>query len=206
MLYGFADMLISLNIPYNSDEAVDIAEKMMNFISDKSKEASIKLAEERAVFEFYDKSTFKDSNIKIRNATTTTIAPTGTISIIAGISSGVEPLFAISFIRNVMDNDELVEVNPLFEKVAKERGFYSLSLMKKIASNGGVQGLKEVPEDIKRIFVTAHDIDPIWHIKMQAAFQKYTYNSLSKTFNFRNEATTEEVRKTYMLAYKLGCK
>lgn len=203
---GFADMLISLNIPYNSDEAVDIAEKLMKFISDKSKEASIKLAEKRGVFEFYDKSTFKDSNIKIRNATTTTIAPTGTISIIAGISSGVEPLFAISFIRNVMDNDELVEVNPLFEKVAKERGFYSLSLMKKIAANGGVQGLKEVPEDIKRIFVTAHDIDPIWHIKMQAAFQKYTDNAVSKTVNFRNEATTEEVRKTYMLAYKLGCK
>lgn len=203
---GFADMLIALDIPYNSEKAVVIAEKVMKFIQDNSKEASIELAEKRGVFKFYDKSIYKDSNVKLRNATTTTIAPTGTISIIAGVSSGIEPLFAVSFIRNVMDNDELVEVNPLFEKVARERGFYSLELMKKIAANGGVQGLKEVPEDVRKIFVTAHDIEPIWHIKMQAAFQKYTDNAVSKTVNFINKATLEDVKRTYFLAYKLGCK
>lgn len=203
---GFADMLIDLGIPYNSEEAVAMAEKVMKFIQDKSKEASIKLSEKRGTFEFYDKSIYKESGNRLRNATTTTIAPTGTISIIAGVSSGIEPLFAISFIRNVMDNDELVEVNPLFEKIAKERGFYSLNLMKEIARHGGIQGMKAIPEDVRKIFVTAHDIDPIWHIKMQAAFQKYTDNAVSKTVNFRNEATVEDVRKTYILAYKQGCK
>lgn len=203
---GFADMLIELGIPYDSDEGIKTAESVMSFINERSKQASMKLAEIRGVFPCFDKSIYEGKDIKLRNATTTTIAPTGTISIIAGISSGIEPLFAISYIRNVMDNDELPEVNPLFERVAKERDFYSVELMRKIAKHGSVRHMEEVPEDVRRVFATAHDIDPIWHIKMQAMFQKYTDNAVSKTVNFRNEATKEEVRQVYMLAYKLGCK
>lgn len=203
---GFADMLIKLGIPYDSEEAIKTAEAVMRFINERSKQASAKLAEARGAFPTFDKSTYAEKGMKLRNATTTTIAPTGTISIIAGVSSGIEPLFAVSFIRNVMDNDELPEVNPLFEKVAKERGFYSIDLMKKIAKMGSVRHIEEIPEDVRRVFGTAHDIDPIWHIRMQAMFQKYTDNAVSKTVNFRKEATREDVRKVYMLAYKLGCK
>lgn len=203
---GFADMLIELGIPYNSEEAVNTAEKVMKFISDKSKETSMKLAEKRGVFKYFDRSIFKNSGLKLRNATTTTIAPTGTISIIAGVSSGIEPLFALSFVRNVMDNDELPEVNPIFERVAKERGFYSKELMREIAAHGTIQDIKRIPEDVRRVFVTAHDIAPEWHIRIQSAFQKYTDNAVSKTVNFANSATREDVKNVYMLAYKLGCK
>lgn len=203
---GFADMLIELGIPYNSEEAVNTAEKLMKFISDRSKETSMKLAEERGVFKYFDKSVFKNNDLKYRNATTTTIAPTGTISIIAGVSSGIEPLFALSFVRNVMDNDELPEVNPIFERVAKERGFYSKELMREIAAHGTIQDIKLIPEDVRRVFVTAHDIAPEWHIRIQSAFQKYTDNAVSKTVNFANSATRDDVKNVYMLAYKLGCK
>ncbi|MFA7545531.1 MAG: adenosylcobalamin-dependent ribonucleoside-diphosphate reductase, partial [Anaerovoracaceae bacterium] len=203
---GFADMLIELGIPYDSDEGIKTAESVMKYIDKRSKQASIKLAEIRGTFPAYDISIYAEKGIKLRNATTTTIAPTGTISIIAGVSSGVEPLFAVSFIRNVMDNDELPEVNPIFERMAKEKGFYSLDLMKKIAKEGTIKHIDEIPEDIRRIFVTSHDIAPIWHIKMQAAFQKYTDNAVSKTVNFKNSATKDDVREVYMLAYKLGCK
>ena len=203
---GFADMLLELGIPYNSDNAVKTAEAIMKFISEKSKEKSESLALERGAFDFYEQSIFKDKKIKIRNGTTTTIAPTGTISIIAGVSSGVEPLFALSYIRNVMDNDELPEVNAYFEKVAKEQGFYSIDLMKKIAKHGTVADIDEVPKNIRKIFVTAHDISPEWHVKIQAAFQKYTDNAVSKTVNFNHDATKEEVYNTYIMAYKMGCK
>lgn len=203
---GFADMLIKLGIPYDSEDAIKTAELVMSFINERSKQASAKLAELRGTFPAFEKSIYAQKNMKLRNATTTTIAPTGSISIIAGVSSGIEPLFAVSFIRNVMDNDELPEVNPLFEKVAKERGFYSVDLMRKIAKMGSVRHIEEIPEDVRRVFGTAHDIDPIWHIRMQAMFQKYTDNAVSKTVNFRKEATREDVRKVYMLAYKLGCK
>ncbi|NLN49706.1 MAG: TSCPD domain-containing protein [Clostridiales bacterium] len=203
---GFADMLIELNIPYDSDEGIKTAESVMGFIDKRSKNASKKLAEIRGTFPTYNKSIYAKNGIKLRNATTTTIAPTGTISIIAGVSSGIEPLFAISFIRNVMDNDELPEVNPLFEKIAKEKGFYSIELMRRIAESGSISNIKEIPEDIRRIFVTAHDIDPVWHIKMQAVFQKYTDNAVSKTVNFKNEATKDDVRDVYLHAYRLGCK
>ncbi len=203
---GFADMLFLLGIPYNSQEAVDLADKLMSFIDKKSKEKSIRLAEKRGVFPAYDLSSYNKKGVKIRNATTTTIAPTGTISIIAGASSGVEPLFAISFIRNVMDDDKLLEVHPYFEKVAKERNFYSKELMERIAEEGSIAHIGEIPEDIRKVFVTAHDISPFWHIKMQAAFQKHVDNAVSKTVNFRSEATKEEVEEVYMLAYKLGCK
>ncbi|MDD5253269.1 MAG: TSCPD domain-containing protein, partial [Candidatus Omnitrophica bacterium] len=137
----------------------------------------------------------------------TTIAPTGTISIIAGpCSSGIEPLFAISYYRKVMDNDKLVEVEPLFEQVARERGFYSTKLMEKIAESASIRDIKEIPEDVRRVFVTSHDISPEWHIRMQAAFQKYVHNATSKTINFPNEATIEDVRRAYILAFDLNCK
>lgn len=205
-IMGFADILFYLGIPYNSDEAVALAEKIMGFIDERSKKKSTELAKQRGVFPAYDKSIYKEKGIEIRNSTTTTIAPTGTISIIAGASSGIEPLFAISFVRNVMDNDKLIEVHPYFEEVAKERGFYSKALMERIASEGTLAHIDEIPEDVKRIFVTAHDISPIWHIKMQAAFQNHVDNAVSKTVNFPNEATKKDVEEVYTLAYRLGCK
>ncbi|TDT51225.1 vitamin B12-dependent ribonucleotide reductase [Fonticella tunisiensis] len=204
-IMGFADMLIMLGIPYNSEEAVELADKIMGFINRKSKEASRKLAKVRGAFPEFERSIYGGGE-PIRNSTTTTIAPTGTISIIAGVSSGIEPLFAVAFVRNVMDNDRLVEVHPYFEKVLKDRGLYSEELMMKVAKYGTPSYISEIPSDIKRIFVTAHDVDPIWHIKMQAAFQKHVDNAVSKTVNFRNEATVEEVKEVYDLAYSLGCK
>lgn len=205
-IMGFADILFYLGLPYNSDEAVELAEKIMEFIDKRSKKKSSELAAQRGTFPAYEKSIFKANGIELRNSTTTTIAPTGTISIIAGASSGIEPLFAISFVRNVMDNDKLVEVHPYFEEVAKERGFYSDELMERIASEGTLAHIDEIPEDVKNVFVTAHDISPIWHIKMQAAFQNHVDNAVSKTVNFKHEATKEDVEEVYTLAYKLGCK
>jgi len=203
---GFADLLFKLGIPYNSQSGVNIAEEIMSFISEKGREKSIELAQQRGTFPLYDRSTYKAKGIKVRNATVTTIAPTGTLSIIAGVSSGVEPVFALSYIRNVMDNTELVEVNPVFSKVARQEGFYSERLMKEIALTGNIHDIVEIPKHIKEVFVTAHEVSPEWHIKMQAAFQKYTDNAVSKTVNFRNEATREEVAEVFRLAYKLGCK
>lgn len=203
---GFADMLFKLGIPYNSDEAIQIAEDVMKFIQERSKQASMALAEKRGVFPYYDKSIWKERGMKLRNATTTTIAPTGTISIICGTSSGVEPLFAISFIRTVMDDDELVEVHPYFKQIAIERGFYSEKLMRDIALHGSIQGMASIPSDIRRCFVCAHDVSPEYHIKMQAAFQRYTDNAVSKTVNFPSSATRDDVREVYWLAYELGCK
>ncbi|MBN1841222.1 MAG: vitamin B12-dependent ribonucleotide reductase [Deltaproteobacteria bacterium] len=203
---GFADMLYQLRIPYNSERALEIAEEVMCFIQNESHEASRSLAEERGAFLNFDQSIFKKASLTYRNATTTTIAPTGTLSIIAGCSSGIEPLFALSFVRNVMDNDELLEVNPYFEKVARERGFYSRKLMDTIARKGSVKDIKKIPEDVREIFVTAHDVSPEWHIRMQGAFQKYTDNAVSKTVNLPRKAPVEDVLKVYDLAYELGCK
>ena len=203
---GWADMLCKLNISYNSQEAIDLAEKVMSFIQTESRKASIKLAEKKGVFPYYDKSIYKKEGIKLRNATTTTIAPTGTLSIIAGVSSGIEPLFAISYIRNVMDNDELIEVNPLFKQVALKEGFYSDKLMKRIAKKGTAKDFPEIPKTVQNIFVTAHDITPDWHVKMQAAFQKYTDNAVSKTVNLANEATRKDVYDVFWHAYKTNCK
>ncbi len=205
-LMGFADLLFYLGLPYNSDEAVALAEEVMGFIDERSKKKSAELAVVRGTFPAYEESIYEEKGLKLRNSTTTTIAPTGTISIIAGASSGIEPLFAISFVRNVMDNDKLLEVHPYFEEVAKERGFYSKELMERIATEGTLAHIDEIPEDIKRVFVTAHDISPIWHIKMQAAFQNHVDNAVSKTVNFTHEATKEDVEEVYTLAYKLGCK
>jgi ribonucleoside-diphosphate reductase alpha chain len=203
---GFADMLFQLDIAYNSEAALETAESVMGFIQETAHDASQNLAQERGTFKNYDKSIFKDQGVKYRNATTTTIAPTGTLSIISECSSGIEPLFALSFVRTVMDNDKLLEVNPYFEKIARERGFYSQGLMDEIAKKGSIHDLPEIPEDVRNVFVTAHDVSPDWHIRMQAAFQKYTDNAVSKTVNLPHDATVEDVRKVYNLAYELGCK
>ncbi len=204
---GFADMLIDLGVPYNSPEALDVADEVMSFVRNEGRLAGASLAKERGAFPNFEGSAYHQRGEEpVRNATVTTIAPTGTISIIAGCSSGIEPIFAICYIRNVMSDDELVEVNPLFERIAKERGFYSESLMRRIAEQGHLEGIEEVPEDVRKIFVTAHEVSPETHIKMQAAFQKYTDNAVSKTVNFPEYATQERVAEVYEMAWKLGCK
>jgi ribonucleoside-diphosphate reductase alpha chain len=204
---GFADLLYQLEIPYDSEEALETAETVMRFVQETAQAASRKLARRRGPFENYEQSFFKDNNGNaIRNSTTTTIAPTGTLSLIAGCSSGIEPLFALSFARQVMDDDRLVEVNPYFEAVTRKRGIYSRELMDEIANTGGIQHMPQIPEDIRRVFVTAHDVAPEWHIRMQAAFQKYTDNAVSKTVNLPKEATRDDVRRIYDLAYELNCK
>jgi ribonucleoside-diphosphate reductase alpha chain len=204
-LMGWADMLILLGIPYNSQEAVQLAEEVMRFVQTEGRNASIALAEQRGVFPNYHGSIY-EGKMRMRNATITTIAPTGTLSIIAGCSSGIEPLFAVSYVRTVMEGTKLIEVNPHFEKVARERGFWSRELMERIAEIGTIQGFDEIPEDVKRVFVTAHDITPREHTKMQAVFQKYVDNAVSKTVNFPHHATPKDVEDVYLLAYELGCK
>ena len=204
---GFADMLFQLQVPYDSNQALEAAETVMGFIQRESKNASRALAEQRGVFPNFEKSIYtKMENGRYRNATTTTIAPTGTLSIIAGCSSGIEPLFALSFVRNVMDNDKLLETNPYFEKVAREQGFYSPEIMDAVARAGSIRHMEGIPEEVKRVFVTAHDITPEWHVRMQAAFQKFTDNAVSKTVNLPRDATVEDVMKVYNLSYELGCK
>lgn len=232
-IMGWADLLMMMNIPYNSEEGINLAKQIMEYIDFASKVKSVELAQERGKFVNFDGSVYDGNNwlykkykgksagiisdeywyeldlkiqkYGIRNSTTSCIAPTGTISMIAGASGGIEPLFALTFVRKVMDT-ELIEVNPVFENVAKQRGFYSEDLMKQIAVNGGVHGLEGVPEDVKKVFVTAHDITPEWHVKMQAAFQLHTDNAVSKTVNFEESATREDIAETYNLAYKLGLK
>ncbi|MBN1629827.1 MAG: TSCPD domain-containing protein, partial [Thermoleophilia bacterium] len=202
---GWADLLVELGIGYDSDEAIRLAHEIMGFIEEEAIKASEELARDRGVFPNYDQSIWKKRERRVRNATLTTIAPTGTISIIAGVSSGVEPIFALAFIRNVMDNTELPEAHPALERVLKERGLYSEDLMKGIAAVGGLHGI-DVPDDLKRVFVTAHDVTPDWHIRMQAAFQDHVDNAVSKTVNFPNQAKPEDVERVYLLAYELGVK
>jgi ribonucleoside-diphosphate reductase alpha chain len=203
---GFADMLIKLGIPYNTEQSLRTGEEIMKFIEQEGHRKCVELAEERGSFPNFAKSTWKDKYRAFRNATVTTVAPTGTISIIAGCSSGIEPIFAISFIRNVLSGTRLFETNPLFEAMAKERGFYSAKLLEEIARTGSVQKIEGVPEDVRRLFVTALDIQPEWHVRMQAVFQKNTDNAVSKTVNLPTEATVEDIRKIYELAWKLKCK
>ena len=202
---GWADMLICLGIPYNSDDALRLAEEVMEFMQREGRAASSKLAEHREEFSNY-KGSIYDGKVKVRNATITTIAPTGTLSIIAGCSSGIEPIFAVSYVRTVMEGTKLIEVNPYFEKIAKERKFWGRELMERIAERGSIQEFNEIPEDVKGLFITAHNIAPHEHVRMQAAFQRYVDNAVSKTVNFPHSATTEEVREVYLLAYELGCK
>jgi ribonucleoside-diphosphate reductase alpha chain len=206
-IMGWADMLVLLKLAYSDSEAVELAEQLMGFITRETREASRQLAKERGSFPNFAGSTYDLAGEKaLRNATCTTIAPTGTISIIANASSGIEPIFAISYVRQVLDNDVLVEVHPLFEKIAKERGFYSAELMKDIAEHGTIQDFEQIPADVRRIFVTAHDISPEDHIRMQAAFQKHTDNAVSKTVNFPHSATRDQVAEVYLMAYRQGCK
>ncbi len=205
---GWADMLVQLGIPYNSNEAIKKAEEVMKFVNDKSKEASTKLALNRGVFPNYDNSIYNvRGGLRLRNATTTTIAPTGTISMIADCSSGIEPLFALSYIKeNVLDDNTLTMTNKYFEKTARDGHFHSEELMQKIADKGSIQNIKDIPEDVRKTYVISHDTAPEWHIKMQAAFQKYTDNAVSKTVNFPNKATANDIRKVYLLAHESGCK
>ena len=205
---GFADMLVQLEIPYSSPEAAKTAKEMMKFVDDIALDASIKLAEKRGPFPNFPESIYgqRDPKTPVRNATRTTIAPTGTISLLAGASSGVEPLFAVSYVRRVMDNDELFEVNPLFEEIAIKEGFYSKKVVKDIAHNGSVSGIKEIPAKYRQIFETAHDITPRNHIDIQAAIQAHTNNAVSKTINFSHDATEEDVKEAFLLSYKLNCK
>ncbi len=204
---GFADMLLRLGIPYNSEAAVEIAGNVMRFISEKAFEASVKLAEERGPFPAFNGSVYDfPGGPKIRNASRTTIAPTGTLSIIAGCSSGIEPLFALSYTRNILDGANLIEVNQYFEEAARSGGCYSVELMQQLASGTRLHEVAGIPANIKNIFVTAHDISPEWHVRMQAAFQKYTDNAVSKTVNFPQEATENDVARVYSLAFELGLK
>ncbi|MDA8087663.1 MAG: vitamin B12-dependent ribonucleotide reductase [Nitrospiraceae bacterium] len=201
---GWADMLIKLGLSYDSPKALELAQEVMGFIRRHATEESHLLASERGVFANYNGSARE--GFAVRNATVTTIAPTGTLSIIAGCSSGIEPLFAICYVRTVMEGTKLIEVNPLFEEIAKERGFWSRDLMERIAEAGSIHGFDEIPKDIKQLFVTAHDITPECHIRMQAAFQQHVDNAVSKTVNFPREASRKDVEDVYLLAYGLGCK
>lgn len=231
---GWADMLMQMGIAYNSEEGTSLATDIMSFIDYVSKTESVELAKERGRFNNFEGSIYEnphyfedkfgskncakvtqkmwadlDSKIQkygLRNATTTCIAPTGTISMIAGASGGIEPLFGLVFSRLIMDGTELLEVNPVFEKYMKTHGLYTEDLMNKIAKCGSVAHIEELPDEVKRIFVTAHDISPYWHVKMQAAFQQFTDNAVSKTVNFIESATREDIKKTYILAYKNNLK
>jgi ribonucleoside-diphosphate reductase alpha chain len=203
---GFAELLIILGIPYDSDEALRLGENIIAFITEEARKASVRLAEERGSFPNFEKSIWKGKFPCMRNSSLTTIAPTGTISIIAGASSGIEPLFAVSYVRNVLEGMKLVETNPIFERMILERGLYSDDLMSRVTQTGSIQEIKEIPEDIRKLFITALDIDPRWHVMMQAAFQKYTDNAVSKTVNLPEHASQKDVRDAYLLAHRLQCK
>ncbi len=204
---GWADMLIELGVPYDSEGALTMAEKVMKFIGQEATRKSVEIGEEKGSFPNFEGSLWAERGYKtLRNATVTTVAPTGTISIIAGCSSGIEPIFAVAFVRNVMEGTRLLEVQPTFERVARERGFYSRDLMLRIAKTGSIQDLEEIPREVRRVFVTALDIAPEWHVRMQAAFQKYVDNAVSKTVNLQPDATVDDVRRVYWMAYDLKCK
>ena len=207
---GFADMLVKLKVPYGSSEGRRIGERLSKYLQSVARDESRKLGEERGSFPAFKGSLWEKTGFKaMRNSTVNTVAPTGTISIIANCSSGIEPMFALSYIRkNILDvgNTELVEVNNLFKKIARQKKFYSKSLMKQISETGGIDGLSGVPKDIKEIFKVSHEIDFVSHIKMQAAWQKYIDAAVSKTINMPNSATPDDVRDAYVLAYELGCK
>jgi ribonucleoside-diphosphate reductase alpha chain len=203
---GFADLLIRLGIPYTSPEAVAFAGRLMRFMRRESLAASESLAKRRGAFPNFGKSVYGGGSRKLRNATVNTIAPTGTISIIAGCSSGIEPLFAVSFVRNVLSGTRLFETNPLFEKVAKDRGFHSRELLAEVARHPSLAAIRSIPDDVKRLFVTAFDVAPRQHLRIQAAFQKYTDNAVSKTINLPVDAAVEDVREIYLEAHRLRCK
>ncbi len=204
-IMGFADCLLRLNIPYDSEEALRFGEKIAKFLTEKAREASKDLAKRRGPFPNFSKSIYKNGE-PLRNATVTTIAPTGTISIIAGVSSGIEPLFALSYVRVALGGHRLLETNEYFEEVLKKKGLYSSFLVREVAERGSIRNISGLPEEMKRLFVTALDISYEWHIKMQAAFQRYIDNGVSKTINLPYEASPETVRQAYLLAWRLQCK
>lgn len=204
---GFADLLFELGVPYNSQEGIALAERVMGFVQEEGHKASAELAKERGPFPAYPASTYaKAKKGPYRNATVTTIAPTGTLSIIAGCSSGVEPLFALCFTRNILDGERLVEVNPYFEAALASTGLASHELMDSVVAKGSIQGMDFLPAKLRKVFVTAMDIEPVWHLRMQAAFQRHTDNAVSKTVNLSNAATEQDIFDIYWLAYKEGCK
>ncbi len=223
-IMGWSDLLYQLNIPYNSDPAIELATEIMEFIDFHSKLRSLELAVLKGPFPNFKGSIYEKGGLirggkldwdsisrditqnGIRNATTTTIAPTGTISMIANTSSGIEPQFSLVFVKNVMDGEKLLYVNSFFDKAVRKAGIYSEELMEKVAESGSIQDMTEIPAEIRNVFVTSHDISPEWHIRMQAAFQEYVDNAVSKTINFPNNATVEDIRMSYELAYELGCK
>lgn len=203
---GWADMLFQLKISYNSKEALNLAEKVMGFIKKVAVETSEKIAEKRGPFPNFERSIYKNMKHR-RNATLTTIAPTGSIGIIANASTGIEPVFALAFVRkNILGGEELFEINPYFKQALIEEGLYSKDLIEEVVQKGSLKDIKGIPESFKRIFLTALDIPSEMHVRMQAAFQKYVDNAVSKTINLPNSATKEDVEKIYLLAYKLGCK
>lgn len=203
---GFADMLIKLGIGYNCPQAVGFARKLMRFIHQQSSAASAALAKQRGVFPNFERSVYARDNLRLRNATVNTIAPTGTISIIAGCSSSIEPLFAISFVRNVLSGTKLFETNALFEQAAKKEGIYNKSILSEISRKGSLQNIGAIPHELKQLFVTAFDIKPREHLAIQSAFQKYTDNAVSKTINLLANSTVDDVRDIYLMAHKLKCK
>ena len=206
-IMGLADMLVCLGIPYDSNDALYIAEEVMKFINEEAAKASCELGEKRGEFPAFKGSIYDvPGGPHMRNATRTTIAPTGSISIIAGASSGIEPLFALCYTKTILEGEQFIEVNPFFEATAKKEGFWNENLMQEVANRGSIRGMEGIPEKIQQIFVTAHDITPEWHIKMQAAFQKYTDNAVSKTVNFPHNATRDDIAQVFMLAYKENCK
>jgi ribonucleoside-diphosphate reductase alpha chain len=205
-IMGFADALYKLNIKYDSEEGIKIAEKIMKFIKNESYSMSEELAKTRGTYPTWKGSEHEKAGRKMRNACCNTIAPTGTLSMLADVSGGCEPVFAISFIKNVMDGTEMIYTNKVFENVAKEKRFFTPDLMRKIAQIGKVKDVKEVPKEIRDVFVTAQEIAPMWHVKMQATFQKYIDASISKTVNFPNSATIQDVESVYALAWESGCK
>lgn len=205
-LMGFADVMYQLGIKYDSEEGIAFGEKVMGFINDEAVKKSQLMAELRGTFPAWKGSVHEQNGVKMRNACVTTVAPTGTIGMLAEASGGLEPNFAISFIKNVMDGTELVYTNKYFENIAKEKGFFSKDLMREIAKVGSIQGFDEIPQEVRDVCVTAQDIAPQWHIRMQGAFQKHVDSSVSKTINFPTEAEIQDIEEAYKLAHSLGCK
>lgn len=203
---GFADLLILLNIPYDSEEALKLGESLMRFVREHAHQASADLARARGVFPNYAKSRLKESGERRRNATVTTIAPTGTISIIADCSAGIEPLYGVSFVRTVMDDVRLATVHPEFLRLARRYGIATDALIREVSQQESIQHLTEIPPDLRRLFVTAHDVSPEHHVKMQATFQKYSDSGVSKTINLPAGASQADVAAAFRLAYHLGCK
>ena len=203
-IMGFADLLLLLGLPYDSPEAVTTADELMTFIATEAEGESCRLAEARGAFPNYGVSIFSSRGIQRRNATITTIAPTGTISLIAGCSGGIEPLFALCYVRDLLGEAREFPLHPLFERMAAP--YLKESIRRTIAHMGSVQNVNEIPESVRRVFVTAHDIEPEWHVRMQAAFQRHVENAVSKTVNLRRTTTRNDIEKTFLLAHELGCK